>query len=211
MFQHIVSLHYLGVEYTNKTPVEYIASMMRAYFYDDNKNWAYYRVHTLSNKPSEIYIRLIRIHNGYESTIIEKLYDTFSYELDRIQAVRERRDSLSEDRKIKNFDSFVKKDKDGNIKIKKGNGEKFVFLDWVQPYLDGSFKNTKEYRLIKKQAEKSEDAKKLLEKMQQFSDLLNKKLDDKMSNENADNAKLLELFKVIAKVSIEQKYQEARQ
>ena len=32
-----------------------------------------------------------------------------------------------------------------------------------------------------------------------------------MSNENADNAKLLELFKVIAKVSIEQKYQEARQ
>ena len=219
MFQHIVSLHYLGVEYTNKTPVEYIASMMRAYFYDDNKNWAYYRVPTLSNKPSEEYIRFIRIHNGYESTIIEKLYDTFSYELDRIQAVRERRDRLkfSEDKKIKNFDSFVEKDKDGNIKIKKGNGEKFVFLDWVQPYLDGSFKNTKEYRLIKKQAEKSEDAKeredakKLLEKMQQFSDLLNKKLDDKMSNENADNAKLLELFKVIAKVSIEQKYQEARQ
>ena len=219
MFQHIVSLHYLGVEYTNKTPVEYIASMMRAYFYDDNKNWAYYRVPTLSNKPSEEYIRFIRIHNGYESTIIEKLYDTFSYELDRIQAVRERRNKLSEDedRKIKNFDSFIEKDKDGNIKIKKGNGEKFVFLDWVQPYLDGSFKNTKEYRLIKKQAEKSEDAKeredakKLLEKMQQFSDLLNKKLDDKMSNENADNAKLLELFKVIAKVSIEQKYQEARQ
>ena len=217
MFQHIVSLHYLGVEYTDKTPVEYIASMMRAYFYDDNKNWAYYRVPTLSNKPSEEYIRFIRIHNGYESTIIEKLYDTFSYELDRIQAVRERRDKLSEDRKIKNFDSFIEKDKDGNIKIKKGNGEKFVFLDWVQPYLDGSFKNTKEYKLIKKQAEKSEDAKeredakKLLEKMQEFSDLLNKKLDDKMSNENADNAKLLELFKVIAKVSIEQKYQEARQ
>ena len=219
MFQHIVSLHYLGVEYTDKTPVEYIASMMRAYFYDDNKNWAYYRVPTLSNKPSEEYIRFIRIHNGYESTIIEKLYDTFSYELDRIQAVRERRDRLkfSEDKKIKNFDSFVKKDKDGNIKIKKGNGEKFVFLDWVQPYLDGSFKNIKEYKLIKKQAEKSEDtkeredAKKLLEKMQQFSDLLNKKLDDKMSNENADNAKLLELFKAIAKVSIEQKYQEARQ
>lgn len=217
MFQHIVSLHYLGVEYTNKTPVEYIASMMRAYFYDDNKNWAYYRVPTLSNKPSEEYIRFIRIHNGYESTIIEKLYDTFSYELDRIQAIRERRDNLSEDRKIKNFDSFVEKDKDGNIKIKKGNGEKFVFLDWVQPYLDGSFKNTKEYRLTKKQAEKSEDAKeredakKLLEKMQEFSNLLNKKLDDKMSNENADNAKLLELFKVIAKVSIEQKYQEARQ
>ena len=218
MFQHIVSLHYLGVEYTNKTPVEYIASMMRAYFYDDNKNWAYYRVPTLSNKPSEEYIRFIRIHNGYESTIIEKLYDTFSYELDRIQAVRERRDRLkfSEDKKIKNFDSFVEKDKDGNIKIKKGNGEKFVFLDWVQPYLDGSFKNTKEYRLTKKQAENNEaenneDAKKLLEKMQQFSDLLNKKLDDKMSNENADNAKLLELFKAIAKVSIEQKYQEARQ
>ena len=216
MFQHIVSLHYLGVEYTNKTPVEYIASMMRAYFYDDNKNWAYYRVPTLSNKPSEEYIRFIRIHNGYESTIIEKLYDTFSYELDRIQAVRERRNKLFEDRKIKNFDSFIKKDKDGNIKIKKGNGEKFVFLDWVQPYLDGSFKNTKEYRLTKKQAENNEaenneDAKKLLEKMQQFSDLLNKKLDDKMSNENADNAKLLELFKAIAKVSIEQKYQEARQ
>ena len=84
MFQHIVSLHYLGVEYTNKTPVEYIASMMRAYFYDDNKNWAYYRVPTLSNKPSEEYLRFIRIHNGYENTIVEKLYDTFSYELDRI-------------------------------------------------------------------------------------------------------------------------------
>ena len=216
MFQHIVSLHYLGVEYTNKTPVEYIASMMRAYFYDDNKNWAYYRVPTLSNKPSEEYIRFIRIHNGYESTIIEKLYDTFSYELDRIQAVRERRDNISEDKKIKNFDSFVQNGKDNDIKIKKGNGEKFVFLDWVQPYLDGSFKNTKEYKLIKKQAEYSEDeesksAKKLLEKMQEFSDLINKKLDDKMSNEKADNAKLLELFKVIAKISIEQKYQEARQ
>ena len=211
MFQHIVSLHYLGVEYTNKTPVEYIASMMRAYFYDDNKNWAYYRVPTLSNKPSEEYLRFIRIHNGYENTIVEKLYDTFSYELDRIQAVRERRDNLSEDRKIKNFDSFVKKDKDGNIKIKKGNGEKFVFLDWVQPYLDGSFKNTKEYKLLKKQAKESKDAQKLLEKMQEFSSLINKKLDNKMSNEKADNAKLLELFKDIAKVSIEQKYQEARQ
>src|SRR5574344_674668 len=47
--------------------------------------------------------------------------------------------------------------------------------------------------------------------MQEFSDLINRKLDDKMSNEKADNANLLTLFKEIAKVSLESKYQEARQ
>lgn len=213
MFQHITSLHYLGVEYTNKTPVEYIASMMRAYFYDDNAEWAYYRVPTLSNKPSEEYIRFIRVQKGYEQFVIDHLVDTFTYELDRIQAVRTRRDTLDEDKKIKNFDTFVEKDKDGKVvKVKKGNGEKFVFLDWVQPYLDKSFKNTKEYKIAEKQAkEGDEKAQKLLENMQEFSDLINRKLDDKMSNENADNANLLTLFKEIAKVSLESKYQDARQ
>ena len=84
MFQHVTSLHYLGTEYTKKTPVEYIASMMRMYFYDDNKKWAYFRVPTLSNKPSEEYIRFERIHQGYEDFVIDKLYDVFAYELDRI-------------------------------------------------------------------------------------------------------------------------------
>lgn len=130
--EHVVSLSYDGVGYTDKTPAQYMASMVAMYLYDDSGNSAYYRIPTMSNKPSEEYIKFDRISEGFEDKITSILAErTFYQELNRIRAVRQRKETLSEDRKIKSFDSFKKGDS-----YKTGNGEKFQFLDYLNDYLE---------------------------------------------------------------------------
>lgn len=120
---HKASLHYLGTNYVNKTPAQYIASIMQEFFYDDkNKAWAWYRIPMMSNKPSEEYIKFMRIHLGFKEAITGHLLDILALEIDRMSAVRERK-SINKDFKIKNFDT---------------KGASFVFLDYLNAELDNN-------------------------------------------------------------------------
>ena len=191
MFQHVTSLHFLGTEYSDKTPTEYIASMMRMYFYDNNKKWAYYRVPMLSNKPSEEYIRFERISTAYESTILGYMWDVFTQELDRIQAVRQRQSSTNKDQKIKNFDT---------------KGLQFVFEDYLQKYLDGTWED--DYKdLTKEQKELSTE----YQEAKEFSELLNKKLDTGLAEDSPEYGRLMLLFNTMTKKGFDENYAKAKQ
>ena len=199
-FEHVTSLHYLGTDYTSKTPVEYIASMMRMYFFDNNKKWAYFRVPMLSNKPSEEYIKFERISTAFEDTITEYMRDIFNQELDRIQAVRERRKNTTKDQRI------VSKGKKTAFDSLKDNeesrGSQFVFEDYLQKYLDGTYSQRPEYKQLSKKEQEQEA---------RFSKLLNAKLDGTISDTNGEYGELMTLFKVMTKRGFEENYQIARQ
>ena len=186
-FQHITSLHYLGTEYSSKTPAEYIASMMRMYFYDNNKKWAYFRVPMMSNKPSEEYIKFERITTAYEETITRYMWDVFTQELDRIQAVRQRQSTTTAAQKIENFDK---------------KGLEFVIADYLQKYLDGTYSNRPEYENLSTEEKEQES---------RFSQLLNQKLDGTLKEESSNYAELIELFNVMTKRGFNENYQLARQ
>ena len=121
---HIVSLSDNKVSYQDKSDPQYTASLVSMYFYDDNKVNAYFAVPTLSNKPSEEYIRFRRISEDYENFITKQLASkVFVQEVNRIRTVRDRLQRLSPEQRIKNFD-------------KAGRGDHFVFLDFLNEYLD---------------------------------------------------------------------------
>ena len=202
-FTHVTSLHYLGTDYTAKTPVEYIASMMKMFFFDNNKKWAYFRVPMLSNKPSEEYIKFERITGNYQDLITGYMWDVFTQELDRIQAVRQRQKTIDDDQKI------VSKGKKGTFDKR---GLEFVFEDYLQKYLDGSYINDFDTSTVQYGSE--EEVEQLLKEKEQadrFHDLLNKKLDGTISEESTENAELMELFKVFTKKGFEENYQAAKQ
>lgn len=184
---HTTSLHFLGTSYIDKSPVEYIASMMRMYFYDNNGKWAYFRIPTLSNKPSEEYLKFERITTAYRDTITDLMLDVFLQELDRIQAVRKRQNNITKDQKIENFDT---------------KGLEFVLESYLQKYLDGTYSERPEYEKLS-QAEKQEEEK--------FSELLNKKLDGKMENDSKDYVDLMLLFKTMTKRGMDENYAIQRQ
>lgn len=184
---HTTSLHFLGTSYIDKSPVEYIASMMRMYFYDNNGKWAYFRIPTLSNKPSEEYLKFERITTAYRDTITDLMLDVFFQELDRIQAVRKRQNNTTKDQKIENFDT---------------KGLEFVLESYLQKYLDGTYSERPEYEELSK-AEKQEE--------ERFSELLNKKLDGKMENDSQDYIDLMLLFKTMTKRGMDENYTIQRQ
>lgn len=126
--QHVTSLHYKKVNYTDKTPSSYIASMIKMYLYDDNKKWAYYRVPMMSNKPSEEYIKFERISINYKNKILNELINTFYQEISRIAMVN--------DRKAKGIKG----------KVYDKSGSKFCYLDFLNIYLSpvGSIEYTDE-------------------------------------------------------------------
>lgn len=133
--EHVAMLSFDGVNYVNKTPVQYYASLINMYFYDDNGGSAYYRVPIESNKPSEEYIRFKRIKDNYEEIITDWLATrTYYQELNRIKACIERNAHLPKDKLIKNFDK---------------NGTKFQFLDYLNDYVNDE--NSELGRLIRKQ------------------------------------------------------------
>ena len=199
-FEHVTSLHYLGTDYSSKTPMEYIASMMRMYFFDNNKKWAFFRVPMLSNKPSEEYIKFERITTAYRDTITDYMWDVFTQELDRIQAVRERRENTNKDQRIVSkgkktaFDSL----KDGE----ESRGSQFVFEDYLQKYLDGTYSQRPEYKNLTKKEQQREA---------EFSRILNAKLDGTLEEDSEDSGKLITLFKEMTKRGFEENYQLARQ
>lgn len=199
-FTHVTSLHYLGTEYSAKTPVEYIASMMRMYFFDNNKKWAYFRVPMLSNKPSEEYIKFERIAGNYQDTITRYMWDVFTQECDRIQAVRQRRENTTKDQRI-----VSKGKKTALDSLKEGEesrGSQFVYEDYLQKYLDGTYSQRLEYEELTEEEQNQE---------KEFSRILKDFLDGKIEEESKDYGKLITLFNIMTKRGFEENYQLARQ
>ena len=126
-FQHIVSLHYDGKAYTEKAPVEYIASMIEHFYYAGGK-YGYFRVPTMADKPSEEYYKFERFDiKEYESRCLDGLMQVFFQEFDRIRAAIQRaaNDDVSEYDIIDSFDTR--------------SGNQFLFLSYLQPFLDGTY------------------------------------------------------------------------
>lgn len=123
MLEHVTSLTYEGTAYSDKSDPLYYASLLSMYLYDAHKNYSYFRMPTMSNKPSEEYLKFERITENYESTIVNWLTDyTFYQELNRIKAVRDRQNSIPKDQKIDNFDK---------------NGTVFHFLPFLNERMNG--------------------------------------------------------------------------
>lgn len=135
-FGHYVLLSTDKVGYTEKSPKDYVMSMLQLYFsgttYDIEGNpthskWGFFRVPIMSNKPSEEYIRMEKYTGrDYKERIKEQLLQMIEQEADRINTCRER---VKQGKKtIKNFDK---------------NGQKFIMMSFMQKYLEAYHKAKK--------------------------------------------------------------------
>lgn len=127
VLDHVTSLTYEGVQYADKTKPQYYASMVSMYLYDVHGKRAFYRMPTMSNKPSEEYIKFERLSAGtYRNTIVDWLAEkTFYQELNRMRTVADRREGI------------VKENKDAKIKNFDDKGREFVFLPFLNKYVSG--------------------------------------------------------------------------
>lgn len=184
--KHIVSLDHLGKEYKEKSPCEYYSSLLSHYLY--SKDLAYFRVPILGNKPSEEYIRFEKITDNYEAVITDWLFETLKQEADRIRAVKQRAEYAKKhpEIKIKNFDGK--------------NGLRFNFLDFMQPYYDGTYKSTQEYQ------EANSDTRKELDK---FAKILSIYVDNTRKLTADQQTQFPELFADVLKLCMENKFKEA--
>lgn len=138
-FKHKVQLNFNKHNYMKTMDdMEYTLSLITEFLAEYNptgkRQWAWYRVPMLSNKPSSEFIRMERYNDAnYQESIAENMQRIFSQELSRIQTVRLRNFSKEDLRYIKNLDK---------------NGRKFCFLDFMNDYLEGSMKNSELGRLI---------------------------------------------------------------
>ena len=125
IFDHTVVLSDNGVAYADKSPAQYLASLMQMYLYDNEGRTAWFRMPMMSNKQSEEYLRFARIHyngytDGYKDVILDWLCEKTVYqEINRIRAVNARK-ALPDVNKIANFDK---------------NGTRFHFLPMLNKYL----------------------------------------------------------------------------
>lgn len=131
---HTVVLTDNGVAYMDKTDARYIASRLSMYLYDANGRWAWHGIPTESNKPSEEYIKLPKFKRDDVLRYLVNM--VFPQEVNRIRtglARREafRKDYLTEDNRIANFD-------DSSVSKSNGNSTKFMFLSFLQKYIDGT-------------------------------------------------------------------------
>lgn len=94
-FEHKVQLSF-ETRKGRKTPYEdlsevgYTMSLLNEYFYDTHKNWAWYRVPILSDKPSSEFIKFVRYSKDYQRYISEGMMDVFNQEVMRMKTVLER-------------------------------------------------------------------------------------------------------------------------
>lgn len=150
-FDHIVVLSDNGTAYAAKSPVQYMASMLSMYLYDDHGASAYYRIPMMSNKPSEEYIKFDRIKDGYREVITDWLVNkTFAQEINRIRAVNFRNNAPAELEKLRAKKSLTAEEqerlaeleeylKDGNPAKISGfdkNGAKFMFMEYLNQYVE---------------------------------------------------------------------------
>ena len=101
-FEHKVQLSFESrkgnkVSYEKLSKLGYTTSMMTEFFYDKKKNYAWYRVPIMSDKPSAEFIKFVRYHTGYKDKISSGMKNVFDQELMRIKAVLERAVAIIED------------------------------------------------------------------------------------------------------------------
>ena len=158
VFGHKVLLNYNGHNYMrNMTSPEYILATLTEFLSGSSSDkegtsTAWYKIPMMSNKPSFEFIKFLRYKGAdYQDTLTTHLTDVFTQELERIQTVLMRGYSKSDPEYIKNFDE---------------NGKRFMFLEYLNPYLDhlnGELRGTELGKLINKKLKtgllEEEDAK----------------------------------------------------
>lgn len=150
-FDHIVVLSDNGTAYTAKSPVQYMASMLGMYLYDDHAQSAYYRIPMMSNKPSEEYIKFDRIKDGYRDIITDWLVEkTFAQEINRIRAVNFRNNAPAELEKLRAKKNLSAEEQERKAELEEifkdgmpakissfdKNGAKFMFMEYLNQYVE---------------------------------------------------------------------------
>lgn len=145
LFGHKVLLNYNGHNYMrNMTSPEYILAALTEFLSGsstdkEGNTTAWYKIPMMSNKPSFEFIKFLRYKGvDYQDTLTTHLVDVFTQELERIQTVLMRNLSKSDPEYIKNFDE---------------NGKRFMFLEYLNPYLEhlnGELRGTELGKLINK-------------------------------------------------------------
>lgn len=174
LFGHKVLLNYNGHNYMrNMTSPEYILATLTEFLSGsstdkEGTSTAWYKIPMMSNKPSFEFIKFLRYKGAdYQDTLTTHLVSVFTQELERIQTVLMRNLSKSDPEYIKNFDE---------------NGKRFMFLEYLNPYLDhlnGELRGT------------------------ELGKLINKKLKTELSEE--EDAKLTSLLKEVIKTQMNAK------
>lgn len=170
LFKHKVQLNFNKKNYMrNMSDVEYALSVLTEYWSESTSDKqdrvpAWFRVAMLSNKPSSEFIRFYSERGiNYKETIVNNMHGIFDAELCRIQTVRHRNLTKENSRYIGNFDK---------------NGKRFMFLSFLNDYLDGKQKSSELGKLLNDKL----DGKKVDEV--KLYDLVNKAVFDAM-NEKA--------------------------
>ena len=140
IFGHHVQLNYLGHNYMkNMSGPEYTLSVINEFFTDttDSKEsigTAWYKIPMMSNKPSAEFIKFIRYKGlTYKNDITNELINVYIQELMRIQTVIQRGYTKNDPEFIKAFDN---------------RGKHFLFLDYLDDYLNGSKKSQELGKLL---------------------------------------------------------------
>ena len=145
LFGHKVLLNYNGHNYMrNMTSPEYILATLTEFLSGsstdkEGTSTAWYKIPMMSNKPSFEFIKFLRYKGAdYKDTLTTHLVNVFTQEFERIQTVLMRGYSKSDSEYIKNFDE---------------NGKRFMFLEYLNPYLDhlnGELRGSELGKLINK-------------------------------------------------------------
>jgi hypothetical protein len=132
IFKHKVQLNFNKHNYMrNMDDMEYTLSLFTEYFSEtasdkQSRVPAWFRVPMLSNKPSSEFIRFYSERgSNYRDVLTDGFKSIFDQELSRIQTVIMRNKNKKDEDFIKNFDT---------------NGKKFMFLEFMNDYLEGKKK-----------------------------------------------------------------------
>ena len=148
MFGHHVQLNYLGHNYMrNMSSPEYVLATLGEFFNDTTSDkeaigYSYYKIPMMSNKPSLEFIKFIRYKGlNYEDSIVNGLFNVYLQELMRIQTVLKRGYKKDDPQFIVPFDN---------------RGKHFLFLDYLDVYLNGPEKNSELGVLLNKKVKGEE-------------------------------------------------------
>lgn len=228
-FQHKVQLSFDGTAYTDLSELGYTLSLMQEYFFDTNKEWAWYRLPILANKPSSEFVKFKRYSRSrYKKDMTPLFRKVFNQELMRIKTVLERTNASDIQRigskgkltfdidNTKVSDDFKKRVKNGNLRIQDlVKDDKLIFgksgasFKFLPAFNEAFIEYAKADRGAKHDEEKAELGKLLLDKLNgkntnesRVGDLFGKIFNDYMdlvTKQELSNWETLGLFDVETK------------